>query len=218
AFGEPFQVPKNCTTETGDNTFTCFVTAYIDYIQKQIEIQLNAENESPASNETYGQEIMLRFDQSDELMKTGVIYGCTISNDCAKNYIEKQLRILVDHEGILHTIKDKLYNPGSSNVQQCNDLQNNTIACGNGQCRAELGTFNNPEDPVPFYRTYCNYSPPEDPFQNKTGLFDITARGYPPPGVDMHDLYYVCNQNLCNNQETINLIQKLINDYNLNEV
>ncbi|CAF0958921.1 unnamed protein product [Didymodactylos carnosus] len=124
----------------------------------------------------------------------------------------------VVRETILHTIRDKLYNSGSSNVQQCNDLQNETIACMNGLCRAELGAFDNPEDPVPFYRTYCNHSPLEDPFQNKTGFFDVVPHGYPPPGENMHNFYYVCNQNLCKNQETVNVIQKLIHDYNTNEL
>jgi len=217
SFNEPLVVPENCPKEYGHNYITCRTIIQIDYVQQTIDINLFADANIVTGRDLYQLDIISSFDQPNEQIRVVLQYSCVYIDECARNYTEEKLKILLDHQTILYTIKDKLYNFKSSNVQQCYDLQNETTNCMNGLCLAELGSFitsDDPYNPIPYYKTYCNYYPSEQPFQNKTGLNNTNQYGIPSVFGIFNSLHYVCNQNLCNNYENINLIQKLVNDFN----
>jgi hypothetical protein len=216
-FNDPLVVPENCPKEYGHGYITCRTIIQIDYVQKTIDINLFADENIVTGNDLYQLDIVSSFDPSNEQIRVVLQYSCVYIDECARNYTEEKFKILLDHQTILYTIKDKLYNIKSSNVQQCYDLQNKTSNCTNGLCLADLGGVNNPDDPddvIPYYKTYCNYNASEERFQNKTGLNSTNQYGIPAVFGIFNSLHYVCNQNLCNNNENINLIQQLVNDFN----
>ena len=217
SFHEPFQVPASCSTTYGTPYITCLVDIQIDYARKKINVQLYASDNIITGNDMYQMDINGSFHQHNQTLAAELKYQCVFTDDCAKNYTRRIFPILLSHQTILHKIKDRVYNHNSSNVQRCYDLQNKTIDCINGQCRAEVGIMSNPNDtynPLPFYKTYCNYYPSEDPFHNATGFVGTYTYGVPPEFGVFNNLHFVCNRNLCNNNKNIKLIQNLVNDFN----
>jgi len=210
-------VPDNCPKAYGHTFLICHSDFQIDYIEKTINVNMYAEENTLTNEEHYRMDIFSSFDQSNEQITATLKYSCTVIDDCARTYAEGKAKILFNHQPILYAIKDNLYNLKSSNVQQCYDLENKTIDCINGLCRAELGSYLQPDDPftpIPYYKTYCDYYPPDDPFQNKTGFMSTNTYGIPSEIGIFNTLHYVCNKNLCNNYGNIQFIQKLVDDFN----
>ncbi len=221
SFNDPFVVPENCQKVYGHGALQCHSDIQIDYIQRTIDFNLWGTENVPTGGSMYQMDIFSSFDEHNEQLTAKLQYSCAIWLDdyeCAKNYTLERLQIMLDHESILYTMKDRLYDLKGSNVQQCYDLQNKTVNCMNGLCRAEVGGVQNPDvhwdPPIPYYKTYCNYYPPDDPFQNTTGLISTTTNGIPPDFGIFDRVHYVCNTNLCNGDENIKFIQQLVNDFN----
>jgi len=191
----------------------------VNYIENTIDINLySEENATPYPVEIhYRMDINGSFEKPNERMTARLQYSCTVLDDCARTYLIKIYEMLSNHKPILYVIKDNLYDSANSKVEECYNLDNQTVDCKNGLCRAEVGLYiesDHPFDPIPYYRTYCDYYPPGDPFYNKTGLSTINTYGLPTPLGVFNTIHYVCNKNLCNNDENIKLIRNLLVDYN----
>jgi hypothetical protein len=222
SFDDQFQVPENCPKSYGHTFLICHSDFQLDYVEKTIDVNMYAEGIVLTNEVHYQMDIISNFEPSIERMTARLQYSCTLLDDCARAYTLEKFETLFSHTPVLYSIKDNLYNVGSSNVQQCYDLENKTVDCKNGLCRAELGSYLKPDDPftpIPYYKTYCDYYPPDDPFKNKTGLISTNTYGLPTSRGIFDTLHYVCNRNLCNNYENIELIQNLLeifNNYSIN--
>ena len=213
-FDDPLHIPENCPNAYGHTFLICHVDLEVNYIENTIDINLySEENATPYPVEIhYRMDINGSFEKPNERMTARLQYSCTVLDDCARTYLIKIYEMLSNHKPVLYVIKDNLYDSANSKVEQCYNLDNQTVDCKNGRCRAEVGTYiesDHPFDPISYYRTYCDYYPPGDPFNNKTGLSTINTYGIPTYMGVFNTIHYVCNKNLCNNDATIKLIQNL---------
>jgi hypothetical protein len=213
SFLQPLTIPIACqkddnVTNIYEDALSCIIDYRIDYDAEQIYINFQASNDTNLLKEQNQSEFLIQsvwlgFDQeSNQPNITHRKYGCNIKTDCARLfYLNTIQRLIIDGKLKLDEITLKLYNQSKPTRRRCKDSSKtgnkSTIPCGNGLCYAH-----NIDK-----KQYCT--------TDNTPMF-FSEIEYHLPKLMINErevIEYKCNKHLCNTNETIKKIEKILLDY-----
>ncbi|CAF3835875.1 unnamed protein product [Rotaria sordida] len=216
-FLEPLKISNECQDNNSliniyDYSTSCIVDYRIDYDAKNICINFKASNDTHIydgynQSEFLVQTIWLGFNQDSEQPNiTHRKYGCSTENDCARQFYFNTIKHLITNGQLqIDKIKSKLYRqsllPKNIALRRC-EINNTTYNRSTIRCQDGLCYVNNMNE-----KQYCT--------SDKTPTFFSEFRSYLPKSTakEIELIEYKCNKHLCNNNETIEIIKKLLRDY-----
>ncbi|CAF0902302.1 unnamed protein product [Rotaria sordida] len=198
----PFLEPLKISNECQDNNNLIDIYDYSTSSSNDTHIY-DGYNQS----EFLVQTIWLGFNQDSEQPNiTDRKYGCSTENDCARQFYFNTIKHLITNGQLqIDKIKSKLYRqsllPKNIALRRC-EINNTTYNRSTIRCQDGLCYVNNMNE-----KQYCT--------SDKTPTFFSEFRSYLPKSTakEIELIEYKCNKHLCNNNETIEIIKKLLRDY-----
>lgn len=207
SFDRARQLPPQCDGIVVESA-ACQTIIRINYLTKEIHLQLTHSQDSKRNAE-----LKLLVESKFTEPKTlgvNVTHTCKTADDCAKLFYQSTTPTLISRETVLNQLRDELFDPAISNVQQCIDNREQSTTCQNAfGCHG----YEIIENSIPHYEGECiNAS------SLTTRLYphlSITlVQGDPTSTEDWNHLGYTCNKrNECNARQHIRQMVRLANDF-----
>ncbi len=203
SFDDQLQRPLNCSQRTISST--CIARVTILYHTRQIFVYFRTTGSEYNENEftLYAIQQISYIFQSNYSSYI-IIFACFFDDDCDWIYIRDVINrfIKMNHTLIFNELKSLLYDSSNAPVSQCY-TQNHIINCNNGICSSIVS-----EDNL-FINRSCVY-----PSDFNVGIDIRRYRIFPEVSQEnQDDVFYLCNQNLCNNPTTEYSVQSIIESY-----
>ena len=224
-FHDPLTIPIECqdnnnTTDIFDQALICIIDYRIDYDAKNIYVTFKASNDTKLIHVHHDSQYLLQtvwlgfnhgFNQPNITQRQ---YGCNTGADCAREFYLKSIDWLIN-EGKVHLekIHKKMYNDSStsdSSHLRCIDSKLRTnrtaVRCRQGLCYAHY-VHHQSDQRETANRQSCD---------RDTMPTFFSEVEYYSPDVNNHRrevIEYKCNRELCNRNEVIKVIHKILDYY-----
>jgi len=203
SFDDQFQRSSNCIQRTISHT--CVARVTILYHTRQIFVNFRTTgleyNDNVFTLYTLQQvSYIFKSDYSSYI----IFFACFFDDDCDWTYIRDIINRFTEtnYTLVFNELKSLLYDSSTTSVSQCYS-QNKMIDCNHGLCSSIVSEDNS------LINRSCIY-----PSDFHVGI-DIRRYRVFPKKFEENQNYvsYRCNQNLCNNPTSENLIQSIIRSY-----
>ena len=226
-FADPLTIPDYCqetnnVTEIFEQALVCIIDYRIDYDAQSVYIDFKATNETTHMEElTQSQYLMqtiwLGFNQ--EFSQPNITqrhYRCAVADDCGRAFYLNTIEQLIDDGKVhLEKIHRKLYNQslstGGFSSRRCIDSRRKTnrtaVRCPDGLCSVDsLEQESRDVHASKLQECIRDYTPT---FFSEMTSFLPRSEGT----IEREVIQYKCNKHLCNRNEIINAIRRILYQY-----
>jgi hypothetical protein len=203
SFDDQFQRSSNCSQRTISDT--CVARVTILYNTRQIFVHFRTTGSEYNENDftLYATQQVSYIFKSNYISYT-IVFVCYFDDDCDWTYSHDIINRFTktNYALVFNKLKSLLYDSSTTAVSQCYS-QNNMINCNHGVCSSIISEGNS------HINRSCIY--PSDFY---LGIDIRRYRIFPLKFEENQNyIFYLCNQNLCNNPTSENSIQSIIRSY-----
>ena len=226
-FADPRTIPDYCQetnnlTDIYEQALVCIIDYRIDYDAQRVYIDFKATNETTHmdglnQSQYLTQTIWLGFnEESNQPNITQRHYRCAVADDCGRTFYLNTIEPLIDDGKVyLEEIHRKLYNHSLSiagfSSRRCIDNKRKTnrtaVRCPNGLCSV---------DSLKEESRDVHASKLQGCISDNTPTFFSEMISFLPHlegTIERELIQYKCNRHLCNRNEVINAVRRILHHY-----